>query len=96
MQQSVSQLAKPLTRMVERYHLTIVIVVVALLLCVVVFRLFTIVQLSNEKGVDGYAPVSKTNGTFDQKTIDRVDNLKTTADQNTSLQFPARKSPFVE
>lgn len=96
MQLSISQFTKPITRTLERHHLTIVIVIVALLLCAVVFRLFFITQLSTQKGVDGYSSVSKTNDNFDQKTIDRIDSLRTSADQNTSLKFPARKSPFVE
>ena len=96
MQQSISQFTKPLTRGLERHHSTIAIVIVTLLLCLAVFRLFTIVQLSGEKGVDGYAPVSKTNGNFDQKTIDRIDNLRTSTEKDDPLVYPARKSPFVE
>ncbi len=96
MQQSISQLTKPITRSFERHHSTIAIVIVSLLLCLAIFRLFTITLISNEKGVDGYAPVSKINGNFDQKTIDRIDNLRTSGDSNDPLKFPARKSPFVE
>lgn len=96
MQQSFSQFTKSFTSALERHHSTIAIVIVSLLLCLAIFRLFVVTQISNQKGVDGYAPVSKINGNFDQKTIDRIDNLRTSEDKNDPLSFPARKSPFVE
>ena len=96
MQESFSQFNTGVVTVLRQYHVTIFSVIIAILLCIAVVRLTNIVQLSTTEGVDGYAPVAKANGNFDQKTIDRVDSLRTTDEGTSALQFPARKSPFTE
>lgn len=96
MQQSLDQAVKPIVNAVKQYHTTIVFVILALLVGLAVFRLSLIVTLSGEKGVDGYTPISKANASFDQKTIDRIDNLRTTSETESQLKFPSRANPFVE
>lgn len=96
MQQSLDQAIKPLVNLIKQYHTTIVFVVLAILVGLAVFRLSLIVNLTTERGVDGYTPVSKANASFDQKTIDRIDNLRTPSEAENQLKFPTRANPFVE
>lgn len=96
MDQSLKQLVAPVAKLFKQYHTTIITVIVALLLSLAIFRLYQIVIISAEKGVEGYSPTSKANGTFDQKTIDKIDNLKTPDQNGAPLKLPARQSPFVE
>ena len=96
MDQSLTELLRPLTRVVKQYHTTIMTIVIAILIGLAVFRLTQIFTISTEKGVEGYQPVSKADGNFDQKTIDRIDDLKSSTDKKTSLDFPRRSSPFSE
>lgn len=96
MDQSLKQFISPLNKAFRQYHTTIAIVIVAIIVALAVFRLYQIVTVSNETGVDGYQPTSKTSGTFDQPTIERVDNLRTSTESDAPLQFPDRQSPFVE
>ncbi len=96
MQQSLDPIIKPVVSIFKLYHTTIVLVVLATLVGLAIFQLSLIVGLSGEKGVDGYTPVSKANASFDQKTIDRIDNLRTPSESEGQLKFPARPNPFVE
>lgn len=96
MKQSLDQFTKPLATVIKQYHTTIMLVLLAILVGLAIFRLSMIVSLSSEKGVDGYTPISKTTVSFDQKTINRIENLHTTTESGTPLQFPARPNPFVE
>lgn len=96
MDQNLKNLTAPIGKVTKQYHTTIAIVVVSLLIALSVFRLYQVVMISSEKGVDGYAPTPKASSTFDQKTIDRVDNLRMATENETPLEFPARQSPFVE
>ena len=96
MQQSLDQAVKPIVGAIKQYHTTIVFVILAVLVGLAVFRLSLIVSLSTEKGVDGYTPISKANASFDQKTIDRIDNLRTPSESENQLTFPTRANPFVE
>ncbi len=96
MEDSLAQFSQPILKVLKQYHTTIVIVVVAVLVALSIFRLSQILTLSTEKNVDGYTSVSKADANFDQKTIDRIDNLKTSTDDGSTLIFPARQSPFVE
>lgn len=96
MDQSLKQFIHPLAKSIKLYHTTIVTVIVAVLIALAIFRLYQIVLISSEKGVEGYMPTPQANATFDQKTIDRIDNLKTANESDSALKFPRRASPFVE
>lgn len=94
--ESLSQITQPLVKVFKQYHTTIITVVLATLIGLAVFALSQVVTLSATKSVDGYSPVSKANGNFDQKTIDRIDSLKPSSDDTGTLTFPTRVSPFAE
>lgn len=96
MDQSLSQFFSPVAKAFRQYHTTIVIVVVAIVASLAIFRLYLVVAMSTETGVEGYQPTARASGSFDQPTIDRIENLRTSNETETPLQFPARKSPFVE
>lgn len=96
MQQSLDQALKPLVVALKQYGTTIIFVLLAVLVGAAIFRLSMIVSLSSQAGIDGYTPVSKANAIFDQKTINRVDNLRTPSESEADLKFPSRQSPFVE
>lgn len=96
MQKSLDQSLKPLIKAFKQYHSTIVFVILAALVGIAVFGLSMTVSLSSQTGVDGYVPVSKANASFDQKTIDRIDDLRTPTESDADLKFPSRQSPFVE
>ena len=96
MDQSVSQLFNPIIRGIKQYHTSVATVIIAIVVAAAVIRLYQLVALSSIKGVEGYAPTQKVDASFDQKTIDRVNSLKTVDDTNDTLAFPKRPSPFVE
>jgi uncharacterized membrane protein len=96
MNQSLTEFKRPITRIFKMYHTTIMTIIIALLIGAGIFRLSIVFTLSTEKGVEGYTPVSKANGNFDQKTINRIDDLKSSTDSTTALEFPSRPSPFTE
>ena len=96
MDQSLQQITKPLSRLLQEYHLTIVVVVVAIVVGAAIFQLYQIVVISTSTGVDGYAPTSKANAQFDQSTIDAITELKSVSESDQPLKFPTRPSPFVE
>lgn len=96
MDQSLKQFFTPLSSLLKQYHTTIAIVLIALVLISAIFRLYQVVSISTETGVEGYMPTPKANANFDQKTIDRIKDLKAANETESALQFPARQSPFVE
>jgi hypothetical protein len=96
MDQSLNRFFTPLVSGIKQYHTTILTIVIAIVIGVAVVRLYQVVIVSTDKGVEGYAPTQKADATFDQKTIDRVKNLKTASDTSDNLTFPKRPSPFVE
>lgn len=96
MEQTLKNTIAPLVHAVKQYHATIVTVIIAVLISIAVFRLYQIVTISFETGVNGYAPTPKASSNFDQKTIERIDDLKSINDSNSALVFPNRPSPFVE
>lgn len=96
MDQSLKQFFIPASNILKQYHTTIAIVVIALVMILAIFRLYQVVSISTETGVEGYMPTPKANASFDEKTIDRIDGLKSSAEDRPPLQFPARQSPFVE
>lgn len=96
MDQSLNQFFNPIVRSIKRYHMSIATVAIAVVIAVGIIRLYQLVALSTERGVEGYAPTQKADASFDQATIDRINNLKTADDTNDSLTFPKRPSPFAE
>lgn len=96
MDKSIQQLTKPALTAFKLHHATIAIVILAIAAGVAVFNLYQVVMISSQTGVDGYVPTAKANGSFDKKTIERIEGLKTANEGSSQLQFPTRVSPFVE
>lgn len=96
MDKSLSEALKPILTGLKQYHATIAIVVLSIVVALAIFRLYQVVTISGETGVDGYVPTAKANGNFDKKTIERIEGLRTSNEGVDQLQFPTRTSPFVE
>lgn len=96
MDQNLSHFFSPIANAFRQYHTTIVIVIVAVVASLAVFRLYLVVDMSTKEGVEGYQPTARASDKFDQPTIDRIENLRTSNEAEAPLQFPTRQSPFVE
>lgn len=96
MDPSIKKIIQPFSNFIRKYHVTIVIAFIAILVASAIFRYYTIVITSTTNGVEGYSSEAKANDNFDQKTIERINSLKTTTDASEPLEFPSRPSPFVE
>jgi hypothetical protein len=91
---SLTSIKKPIVDLLHRFHFIIFVVVVFGGLAVVVFTLNGIVIQSGES--NGYAS-SSNNATFDQATIDRIKQLRTSSEGGSQLDFAnGRYNPFVE
>lgn len=78
----------------HRYHVILFVVIIAGGLAVVVFMLNAIILRSEQS--DGYSATSN-NATFDQATIDRIKQLRTANEGDSSLDLSkGRTNPFVE
>ena len=87
-----NQLLAPLWKILHRYHFIIFVVVVFGSLSIATLFLYTTIIKSSE-----IAP-STTSSTFDQETIDKVNELKTAEEQNTTPKDPpmSTRHPFYE
>lgn len=84
---------KPFLAFLKRYHLVIFVVIVVLLLSVAILLLNGIVSIAS--GTD--APVQSTSSNFDQATIDRIKELKTSDQPSEPLDLSkGRINPFSE
>ncbi len=78
----------------HRFHIVLFVVITIGSLAAAILLLSTIIASSSES--NGYVSTSN-NATFDQATIDQINQLKTN-DQNASSALPqaGRTNPFVE
>lgn len=78
----------------HRFHIVLFVVITVGSLAVAILLLSTIIASASES--NGYVSTSN-NATFDQATIDQINQLKTD-DQDTSSALPqtGRTNPFVE
>lgn len=84
---------KPFLAFLKRYHLVIFVVVIVLLLSVAVLLLNGIVGIAS--GID--SPTQNGNSNFDQATIDRIKELKTSDQPSEPLDLSeGRINPFSE
>lgn len=91
---SLPALNRFIVGVLHRFHLIIFAVVVLGGLVISVLLLNDIVNQSSESG-DYVAPSANT--TFDQKTIDQIEQLKTPGQSGDSLNLSqGRTNPFVE
>lgn len=77
----------------SRYHLVTFVLFASALFIVAIVLLVTVV----ESGTTTPANVSSTIGGFDEKTIDKIKNLRDSNSGNAQLQLPSpRSNPFSE
>lgn len=77
----------------SRYHLVTFILLACLMLAVAVFLLFGVIESTNTQSTN----VSSTITGFDQKTIDKIKNLRDSNSGTAQLQLPSpRSNPFSE
>lgn len=90
---SFGSLKKAFIAFLHRFHVVIFVVVVLGGLAVVVFMLNSTIILSSDPG--DYTP-NANNASFDQATIQRVEELKTRDQTTSQLDLSGRSNPFVE
>lgn len=84
---------QPVVTFFKRYHLVIFVVIAVALLSVAILMLSGVVNKAS--GAD--APPQSPSPGFDQATIDRIKELKTSDQPSTPLSLPDRRiNPFGE
>lgn len=93
MEISTTSIKKKIVGILHRYHVMIFVVFVLGGLVVIVLMLNNIITKSGDS--TGYTP--ETMQKFDQKTMDRIEQLKTRDDPPAQLDLSrGRTNPFVE
>ncbi len=91
---SSSSIKRLFSQMLHRFHIIIFVVVVFGGLAIVILMLNNIIVKSGD--TSGYSPTSNSS-TFDQTTIKRIEELKTTTQNSGDLDLShGRTNPFVE
>lgn len=90
---SLTSIKKIIVRSLHRYHVVLFVIIVLGGLALMVFFLNLILIRSSES--DGYTS-SSNNASFDQQTIDRIEDLKKADDSSSQLDLSGRSNPFVE
>lgn len=92
---SLLGIKKTITTILHRYHIVLFVVVIAGSLVIVVLLLNNIIVTSSNVN-NGYTS-SSNSATFDQATINRIEQLKTDTQGSTSINFSqGRTNPFIE
>lgn len=92
---SLNLIKKTFGNFVHRFHVIIFVTIVLGGLAVVVLLLNSIIIRSSEPG--DYVPSTGAPSSFDQTTIDRIEQLKSRTDVGTPLDLSkGRVNPFVE
>ncbi|RYX79182.1 hypothetical protein EON76_00465 [bacterium] len=95
MDASLSSLTVPINKFFGKYHLTIFLTTLGLLLAVAVFLLT--LTLQDTPATDSATSPETISRTFDNDTIKKIENLRRSDESPQSVTFPApRTSPFVE
>jgi hypothetical protein len=92
---SLTTIKKGLITLLHRFHVIIFVLLVMGGLAVVVLILNNLIISSSEPG--DYVPPNSITSTFDQATIDRIDQLKTRNESTDPLDLSkGRTNPFIE
>lgn len=92
----VSTLFSPIGRFIGRYHPTIFLAIVSLLLASAILLLYLTLQLSTTPDLT-YTGTDTISRNFDTETVKKIQQLHESSEVATPLTFPApRSSPFVE
>ncbi len=97
MNASLQSITVPINKFFGRHHPTIFITVVSLLLIAALAMLITIISASTVPDAAKNS-TNQINGTFDETTIKRINELKDSRQNPAALSFPQgdRTNPFVE
>lgn len=91
---SLTSIKKMVIDILHRYHFILFIITIAGSLVIVIFLLNNIIVTSSSS--NGYTSPSDS-ASFDQSTIDRIKQLKTSAENDGQLApTQGRTNPFVE
>lgn len=91
---SLGSVKKFILNILHRYHVILFVIFIVGGLIIVVFILNGIILKSSNP--DGYTATSN-NSTFDQATIDRIKQLRTSGENDEPLDLSkGRTNPFVE
>jgi hypothetical protein len=92
---SLGLIKNSLSNFIRRFHVTIFVILVIGGLVVVVLLLNNVIIRSSEQG--DYVPPSSAPSSFDETTIDKIEQLKSRTDASTPLDLSkGRINPFVE
>ncbi|OGL22275.1 hypothetical protein A2707_03020 [Candidatus Saccharibacteria bacterium RIFCSPHIGHO2_01_FULL_45_15] len=95
MEISAASLTTPISHFFSKYHPTIFLVSIGLLLAVAVFLLT--LTLQEPTAVDETAAIETISSSFDEDTIKKIEALRDSSETPQSITFPSpRNSPFVE
>lgn len=91
---SLTAVKKSFAAFLRRFHVTLFVLVVFGGLAIVVFMLNSIIVRSTD--TSGYTPETPS-ASFDQETIQRIEDLQTRDQSGNTLQLPSgRTNPFIE
>jgi hypothetical protein len=92
---SFTSIKRILSNILHRFHITIFVLVVLGSLAVIVLLLNNIIITSSDPG--DYVPSGSNPSSFDQATIERIEQLKSRTDSSAPLDLSkGRTNPFVE
>ena len=93
MEISLSSIKKSVSAFLHRYHVVVFVVTILGGLVIVVLLLNGIIAKSGQVG--NFTPT--TGSSFDQQTIERIENLKTRNEKSDPIDLSSgRTNPFVE
>lgn len=94
MDASLSSLIAPINRFIGKYHPTIFLAFIGLLVAAAIFMLYLVLQTPSDVTVTATPTIS---GSFDQETVKKIQQLRESNEAATALNFPSpRSNPFVE
>lgn len=92
---SLTSIKKPIITFFQRFHVIVFVIVVIGGLAAVVLLLNSIIASSGERG--DYIPPGSNPSSFDQSTINGIEQLKSRTDSSAPLDLSkGRTNPFVE
>lgn len=88
---SLANLGTIINRLLHRFGLLAIFIIIAIGLAISVFLLNSIITRTDQ--ADGYKP-STTSITFDQATVDKIENLKVPGEKTDRVEASGRLLPF--
>lgn len=88
---SLANIGTLLNRLLYKYGLLTIFIVIAIGLAVSIFMLNSVIAQTDQK--DGYTPAT-TSITFDEATVQKIENLKAKGEKTDRVQVDGRLLPF--